>query len=111
MHLRVVMVGIHNVFCHQVLGGIGDLCAELNRHHRIIFRPDDGDGHLGVSHVVNDGEPVTQDETYRQALRNGSLNELQFYIVPMLSRNGCSRLESLGYGTIRFAQDRAVAGR
>src|SRR5699024_4622214 len=47
----------------------------------------------------------------RQALRNGRLDELQLHIVPMLLRSGRSLFESLGYGTIQFTQDRAVAGR
>ncbi|GAA4476581.1 dihydrofolate reductase family protein [Enteractinococcus fodinae] len=55
--------------------------------------------------VLHGGGPI------RQALRNGSLNQLQLHIVPMLLRSGRSLFESLGYGTIKFDQDRAVAGR
>jgi len=49
--------------------------------------------------------------TIRQALRNGSLNELQLHIVPMLLRSGRSLFESMGFGTIKFTQDRSVAGQ
>lgn len=46
----------------------------------------------------------------RQALRGGSLNELQLHLVPILLRSGRNLFESLGYGTIQFDQNRSVAG-
>lgn len=47
----------------------------------------------------------------RQALRNGSLNELQLHLVPMLLRSGRSLFESMGFGTVLFRQERVIVGQ
>jgi len=47
----------------------------------------------------------------RQALRNGTLEQLQLHLVPILLRSGRHLFESLSYGNINFKQDRVVAGQ